>query len=317
MKDMDSNEIKIIVEQITEEMQNRVVGLDFAIKNVLTSFFASGHVLLEGVPGTAKSMMASSLAEIIGLDFTRIQFTPDLMPGDITGVSVFNTKSSEFQFMKGPVFSNIVLCDEISRAPPKTQSALLEAMQERQISHEGITHSLPDPFLVIATQNPIEQAGVYPLPEAQLDRFLIRQIIPYPSREAEIRMLKLKQKQDLLPVNVLTDGTTILKIQQYIRSEVLVSEKIIEYIINLIRKTREHYGLTLGASPRAAISLMTIAQAKAAISGGRDYVEPDDIKQLFFSVVNHRLILSPETEMDKVPVVQIVDNILKSTEVVL
>ncbi|MHA1236483.1 MAG: AAA family ATPase [Candidatus Hodarchaeales archaeon] len=313
---MDSNEIKVIVEQITEEMQQRVVGLDFAIRNVLTSFFASGHVLLEGVPGTAKSMMASSLAEIIGLDFTRIQFTPDLMPGDITGVSVFNTKSSEFQFMKGPVFSNIVLCDEISRAPPKTQSALLEAMQERQISHEGITHSLPDPFLVIATQNPIEQAGVYPLPEAQLDRFLIRQIIPYPSRTAEIRMLKLKQKHDLLPVNVLTDGTTILKIQQFIRSEVLVSEKIIEYITNLIRKTREHYGLTLGASPRAAISLMTIAQAKAAISG-RDYVEPDDIKQLFFPVVNHRLILSPETEMDKVPVVQIVDNILKSTEVVL
>jgi MoxR-like ATPase len=261
-------------------------------------------------------MMASSIAEIIGLDFTRIQFTPDLMPGDITGVSVFNTKSSEFQFMKGPVFSNIVLCDEISRAPPKTQSALLEAMQERQISHEGITHKLPDPFLVIATQNPIEQAGVYPLPEAQLDRFLIRQIIPYPSRAAEIRMLKLKQKHDLLPVNVLTDGTTILKIQQFIRSEVLVSEKIIEYITNLIRKTREHYGLTLGASPRAAISLMTIAQAKAAISG-RDYVEPDDIKQLFFPVVNHRLILSPETEMDKVPVVQIVDNILKSTEVVL
>jgi MoxR-like ATPase len=313
---MDSNEIKIIVEQIVEEMQKRVVGLDFAIRNVLTSFFASGHVLLEGVPGTAKSMMASSLAEIIGLDFTRIQFTPDLMPGDITGVSVFNASSSEFQFIKGPVFSNIVLCDEISRAPPKTQSALLEAMQERQISHEGITHKLPNPFLVIATQNPIEQAGVYPLPEAQLDRFLIRQIIPYPSRAAEIRMLKLKQKQDLLPVNVLTDGTTILKIQNYIRSEVLVSEKIIEYITNLIRKTREHYGLTLGASPRAAISLMTIAQAKAAILG-RDYVEPDDIKQLFFPVVNHRLILSPETEMDKVPLVQIVDNILKSTEVVL
>jgi len=312
---MDSNEIKIIVEQIIEEMQNRVVGLDFAIKNVCTSFFANGHVLLEGVPGTAKSMMASSLAEIIGLDFTRIQFTPDLMPGDITGVSVFN-KNSEFQFMKGPIFSNIVLCDEISRAPPKTQSALLEAMQERQISHEGITHKLPDPFLVIATQNPIEQAGVYPLPEAQLDRFLIRQIIPYPSREAEIRMLKLKQKQDLLPVNALTDGTTILKIQQFIRSEVLVSDKIIEYITNLIRKTRKHYGLTLGASPRAAISLLTIAQAKAAISG-RDYVEPDDIKQLFFPVVNHRLILSPETEMDKVPLVQIVDNILKSTEVVL
>ena len=313
---MDSHEIKIIVDQIVEEMQNRVVGLDFAIRNVLTSFFASGHVLLEGVPGTAKSMMASSLAEIIGLDFTRIQFTPDLMPGDITGVSVFNTATSQFQFIKGPVFSNVVLCDEISRAPPKTQSALLEAMQERQISHEGVTHKLPDPFLVIATQNPIEQAGVYPLPEAQLDRFLIRQIIPYPSREAEIRMLKLKQKQDLLPVNVITDGTTILKIQQFIRSEVLVSEKIIEYITNLIRKTREHYGLTLGASPRAAISLLTIAQAKAAISG-RDYIEPDDIKQLFFPVVNHRLILSPETEMDKVPIVQIVDNILKGTEVVL
>ncbi len=313
---MDALEIKTIVEQIIEEMQNRVVGLDFAIENVLTSYFANGHVLLEGVPGIAKSMMAFSLAEVLGLDFTRIQFTPDLMPGDITGVSVYNMKTQEFNFIKGPVFSNIVLCDEISRAPPKTHSALLEAMQERQISHEGITYKLPEPFLVIATQNPIEQAGVYPLPEAQLDRFLIRQIIPYPSVEAELKILKLKQRQDMLPVNVLTDRTTILKIQQFVREEVLVSEKIMEYIVNLIRKTREHYGLTLGGSPRASISLLTIAQSRAAISG-RDYVEPDDIKRLFFPVVNHRLILTPESEMERVPVIQIVDNILKNTEVVL
>lgn len=313
---MDPTEIKDIVNSIVAEMQNRVVGLDFAIQNILACFFANGHVLLEGVPGIAKTMMAFSLAEILGLEFKRIQFTPDLMPGDITGVSVFNMKTQEFSFIQGPVFSSIILCDEISRAPPKTQSALLEAMQERQVSHEGITHKLPVPFLVMATQNPIEQAGIYPLPEAQLDRFLIRQIISYPSKDAEIMMLKLKQKQDLLPVRKLSDSTQILKIQQVVREEVLVTEKILEYIVNLIRKTREHYGLTLGGSPRASLALMAVAQAKAVISG-RDYVEPDDVKQLFFPVVNHRLILSPETEMDKVPVIQIVDNILKSTDVIL
>ncbi|UCE14180.1 MAG: MoxR family ATPase [Candidatus Heimdallarchaeota archaeon] len=313
---MDPDEIKGIVESITEEIHQRVIGLDYAVRNILACFFANGHVLLEGVPGIAKSMMAYSLAEILGLDFKRIQFTPDLMPGDITGVSVFNMKNQEFSFIEGPVFSNIILCDEISRAPPKTQSALLEAMQERQVSHEGITYKLPEPFLVIATQNPIEQAGVYPLPEAQLDRFLIRQIISYPNKEAEIDILQLKQKQDLKPVQALVNAEKILKIQQFVRQEVLVSEKIMEYIVNLMRKTREHYGLTLGASPRASISLMTVAQARAAISG-RDYLEPDDVKQLFFPVVNHRLILSPETEMDKIPVIQIIDNIIKSTEVIL
>lgn len=313
---MDPNEIKEIVENIINEMHQRIVGLDYAAKNILACFFANGHVLLEGVPGIAKSMMAYSLAEILGLEFKRIQFTPDLMPGDITGVSVFNMKTQEFSFIKGPVFSNIILCDEISRAPPKTQSAMLEAMQERQVSHEGITYKLPEPFLVIATQNPIEQAGVYPLPEAQLDRFLIRQIIAYPNKAAELEMLQLKQKEDMLPVRTLTSSEEILKIQQFVRQEVLVSGKIMEYVVDLIRKTREHYGLTLGGSPRASISLMTVAQARAALSG-RDYVEPDDVKQLFFPVVNHRLILSPETEMDKVPVIQIVDNIIKSTEVIL
>lgn len=313
---MDPNEIKGIVDNIIEEIHQRVVGLDYAVKNILACFFANGHVLLEGVPGIAKSMMAYSLAEILGLDFKRIQFTPDLMPGDITGVSVFNMKTQEFSFIKGPVFSNIILCDEISRAPPKTQSAMLEAMQERQVSHEGITYRLPEPFLVIATQNPIEQAGVYPLPEAQLDRFLIRQIIAYPNKAAELEMLQLKQKEDMLPVRTLSSPEEVLKIQQFVRQEVLVSEKIMEYVVDLIRTTREHYGLTLGGSPRASISLMTVAQARAALSG-RDYVEPDDVKQLFFSVVNHRLILSPETEMDKVPVIQIVDNIIKSTEVIL
>lgn len=313
---LDPNEIKEIVENIINEMHQRIVGLDYAAKNILACFFANGHVLLEGVPGIAKSMMAYSLAEILGLEFKRIQFTPDLMPGDITGVSVFNMKTQEFSFIKGPVFSNIILCDEISRAPPKTQSAMLEAMQERQVSHEGITYKLPEPFLVIATQNPIEQAGVYPLPEAQLDRFLIRQIIAYPNKAAELEMLQLKQKEDMLPVRTLTSSEEILKIQQFVRQEVLVSGKIMEYVVDLIRKTREHYGLTLGGSPRASISLMTVAQARAALSG-RDYVEPDDVKQLFFPVVNHRLILSPETEMDKVPVIQIVDNIIKSTEVIL
>ena len=313
---MDPDKIKQIVGRILEEIHQRVVGLDFAIQNILACFFANGHVLLEGVPGIAKSMMAYSLAEILGLDFKRIQFTPDLMPGDITGVSVFNMKTQDFTFIKGPVFSNILLCDEISRAPPKTQSALLEAMQERQVSHEGITYGLPEPFLVIATQNPIEQAGVYPLPEAQLDRFLIRQLIPYPNKASELKMLQLKSKEDLLPVRTLSSAEEILKIQQFVRQEVLVSEKIMEYIVNLMRKTREHYGLTLGASPRASISLMTASQARAALSG-RDYVEPDDVKQLFFPVVNHRMILSPETEMDRVPVLQIIDNILKSTEVIL
>jgi len=243
---LDPNEIKEIVENIINEMHQRVVGLDYAAKNILACFFANGHVLIEGVPGIAKSMMAYSLAEILGLEFKRIQFTPDLMPGDITGVSVFNMKTQEFSFIKGPVFSNIILCDEISRAPPKTQSAMLEAMQERQVSHEGITYKLPEPFLVIATQNPIEQAGVYPLPEAQLDRFLIRQIIAYPNKAAELEMLQLKQKEDMLPVRTLTSSEEILKIQQFVRQEVLVSGKIMEYVVDLIRKTREHYGLTLG-----------------------------------------------------------------------
>ena len=197
---MDPNEIRAIVNEIIEEIHHRVVGLDYAVQNILASFFANGHVLLEGVPGIAKSMMAYSLAEILGLDYKRIQFTPDLMPGDITGVSVFNMKTQDFSFIKGPVFSNIILCDEISRAPPKTQSALLEAMQERQVTIGDTTYPLDEPFLVLATQNPIEQEGTYPLPEAQVDRFMLKVVITYPNRDEERAILQRMTGDPLPPV---------------------------------------------------------------------------------------------------------------------
>lgn len=316
VRKIDILKIKSISEQIMLETSKRIQGLSDVVEDVIAAMFARGHVLLEGVPGLAKTRIASTIAEVIGLKFSRISFTPDLMPADITGTTIFNLKTQEFSFVKGPVFSGILLCDEINRAPPKTQSALLEAMQEKQVTADGVPYSLPDPFFVIATQNPIEQAGTYPLPEAQLDRFLMRKFVQYPQKKDEIAMLRIKRDQGEYPVvNSVTDENTIKEIQLFIEKNVIVSEKIIEYIVDLIRKSREQFGLALGGSPRASVALMSIVRAKAAIKG-RDHVIPDDIKEILFSVLNHRIILTSEAELDALSTNEIISQIVRSVPVV-
>lgn len=314
---MEPLDVAQLSARITSEIQKRVVGLDYAIKDVLTCFYANGHVLLEGVPGVAKTRLASTLAEVLGMDFARIQFTPDLMPADITGTTIYNMKEQEFRFVKGPVFTNILLCDEINRAPPKTQSALLEAMQERQVSMDGKTYPLPTPFLTLATQNPIEQTGVYPLPEAQLDRFLIRQFITYPSAGSEVQMLQSKRDEGEWPViQTVASAADILAVQQCVATKVTVSDKILQYIVQLVRKSREMYGITFGGGPRASIALLNLCRARAALEG-RDFVQPDDVKRMLFPVLNHRLILTAEAELESVNVSQIINEILETIQVVI
>ncbi|RMG19679.1 MAG: MoxR family ATPase, partial [Methanobacteriota archaeon] len=308
---VNAEEVRQLTTSVIDECKRRLVGYDTYLKKILISLWANGHVLLEGNPGLAKTLAASTLAEVLGLKFNRIQFTPDLMPSDITGVNVFNQKTREFEFMEGPVFTNFLLCDEINRSPPKTQSALLEAMQERQVSVEGEARKLDSPFLVIATQNPLENAGVYPLPEAQQDRFLIKLLIDFPTREVERQMLLLKHKEFNPPVKTLTNKEKILEIQDYI-PKVEISNEIIEYILNIVMNTRENRNLELGASPRASIALMQLGKATAAVNG-RDFVEPDDVKFMAFDVLNHRLVLSHEAELDRVRIQDVVERILKES----
>ncbi len=308
-----AKKVKNLTDDVIKECSKRLVGYEAYLKKILISLWANGHVLLEGNPGLAKTLAASTLAEILGLDFNRIQFTPDLMPSDITGVNVFNQKTREFEFLEGPVFTNFLLCDEINRSPPKTQSALLEAMQERQVSVEGEARKLDKPFLVIATQNPLENAGVYPLPEAQQDRFLIKLLIDFPSREVEREMLKLKHR-DLFPsVSRLTDKETILAIQDFV-PKVDISYEVLEYILNIVMNTRNNRNIELGASPRASLALMQLSKATAAING-RDFVEPDDVKYVAFDVLNHRLVLSHEAELDRIDIRDVVSKILEESEV--
>ncbi len=305
--------IKEITDNILSESSKRLVGYEFYLKKILISLWADGHVLLEGNPGLAKTLAASTLAKILGVHFSRVQFTPDLMPSDITGVNVFNQKTKEFEFIEGPVFTNLLLCDEINRSPPKTQAALLESMQERQVSVEGEARLLPKPFLVLATQNPLENAGVYPLPEAQQDRFLMRLLINLPTKENEKKMLVMKSK-DLNPdVDILYTSQTILDIQNSIPA-IKISEKVMDYILNIVTSTRENVNLELGASPRASIALMQLGKAYAAING-RDYVTPDDIKVIAFDVLNHRVVLSNEAELDRIDLRDVIFEIIKNSEV--
>ena len=294
---MDPNEIRDIVNEIIDEIHHRVVGLDYAVQNILASFFANGHVLLEGVPGIAKSMMAYSLAEILGLDFKRIQFTPDLMPGDITGVSVFNMKTQEFSFIKGPVFSNIILCDEISRAPPKTQAALLEAMQERQTTLEGETYCLDRPFLVLATQNPIEYEGTYPLPEAQIDRFIMRLSVGYPDLGEEQEILNRMEHGDIsdIKINKVVTPEQIIAMQDSVQ-KVYIDKDIQNYIVNIVQATRSEPRVEVGVSPRGSIALFKLSKAHAAFHG-RDFVVPDDVKNVVVPALSHRLILKAEARV--------------------
>jgi MoxR-like ATPase len=277
--------------RVVDNVRRALVGIDAAVELLLVALLADGHVLLEEVPGTGKTTLAKAMARSLGLGFARIQFTPDLLPGDITGVYWFNQRAGDFEFRPGPIFTNILLADEVNRATPRTQSALLEAMQERQVTVEGTTHALPDPFLVIATQNPVELEGTFPLPEAQIDRFLMRLRLGYPSLEDEAEMVVLHAAHDALDdVEAVVAPVDVPGLRQAVRG-VLVSRDVRGYALQLVRTTREHPGLDLGASPRASLYLHRAAQARAAMQG-RDYALPDDVKVVARPVLAHRLIMA-------------------------
>jgi len=285
-----------VAAQVRENVKRVFVGQERVIDLALVAMLCEGHVLLEDVPGTGKTILSRTLATSVGCSFRRIQFTPDLLPSDVTGISYFNQKSQEFEFRPGPVMAQIVLADEINRATPRTQSALLEAMQERQVTVDGVTYALPRPFLVLATQNPIELEGTFPLPEAQVDRFLIKLPIGYPAAEQEHQILLRFGHTDplatLLPV---TTPEALVEMQQRVR-DVRVEESVRQYIVNVVRATREHPDIQLGVSPRGTLALYRCAQAWAAIRG-REYVLPDDVKVLAPHVLAHRIIISPATRL--------------------
>jgi len=281
-------------EQILAEVERAVVGKREALELVLLGILADGHVLIEDFPGLAKTLIARAFARVTGLSFARIQFTPDLMPADVTGSSIYNQRQADFEFRPGPVFANLLLADEINRAPPKTQAALLEAMQERQVTIEGKTHLLEPPFLVLATQNPIEYEGTYPLPEAQLDRFLLRIGVGYPSRDHEWEVLarRLEREQDEVELEPMVERTTLLEMQRAVEL-VHVEETLGYYMVDLVTATRTAPGVQVGASPRGSLALLKLSRCRAALSG-RDYVTPDDVKAVAVPALAHRLALRPE-----------------------
>lgn len=286
--------IQALAARLRENIQKVIVGKTNVIDLVLAALFSEGHILLEDVPGTGKTTLAKALSASLGCKFQRIQFTPDLLPSDVSGLNYFNQKTQEFEFRPGPIMSQIVLADEINRATPRTQSALLEAMQERQVTIENTTYTLERPFLVMATQNPIELEGTFPLPEAQQDRFMIRTSIGYPDEQDEFQMLRRFRKED--PGATLEAVTNANEISEAIRAvrEIKVGQAVESYIVDIIRTTREHKELDLGASPRATLALYRLSQAWAAIEG-RDYVLPDDAKLLAPPILNHRVMVSPQT----------------------
>ncbi len=305
------------VQAIRSEIHKVIIGQEKTIDQIIVALLANGHILLEGVPGVAKTLSAKLLAQAIDMDFSRIQFTPDLMPSDILGTSIFNMQKSEFEFKKGPIFSNLVLIDEINRAPAKTQAALFEVMEERQITIDSKTYTMDEPFLVIATQNPIEQEGTYRLPEAQLDRFLFKISIDYPSLEEEIAIIQkeheLQDKKKLEQIQKVLTPAEIISFQKLIK-EIIVEEKIIEYIAKIVANTRTNSLLYLGASPRASIAILNAAKGFAAINN-RDFVTPEDIKEAATPVLQHRIIVSPEREMEGVTAQDIINQIVESIDI--
>jgi MoxR-like ATPase len=300
-------EVSEISRQVVAEVERAIVGKSSLLQKIMTACLAGGHVLLEDYPGLGKTVLAKSLAAALGLDFKRIQFTPDLLPGDITGSYIFNRERNQFELRKGPVFANIILADEINRASPKTQSALLEAMQEAQVTLEGETMKLSEPFIVIATQNPIEYEGTFPLPEAQLDRFLVKLAVGYPSLEDEQEILRRRRERlrDDVIIRQVTDSEALLNMRQAVE-QVHMEADLERYIASLVHATRRDKRVVVGASPRGSLALLKLARAQAAIDG-RDYVIPDDIKSYIEPALAHRLILEPEFWMKR----RAVDDILK------
>ena len=311
---VQSIDVRGLSARLAENVEKVIIGKHQEVQLTLIALLCQGHVLVEDVPGVGKTMLAKAIARSVGCTFKRVQFTPDLLPSDVTGVSVYNQKTGDFEYRPGPVLAQILLADEINRATPKTQSALLEAMEERQVSVDGVTYPLPRPFIVLATQNPIEYEGTFPLPEAQLDRFLIRLSLGYPGRSEEIEVLT--RQQELHPLQSLTqvvDASELVTAQRAIRT-VHVDMLIKEYIVSLVSATRKHEDVYLGASPRGSLALQLTAQARAAING-RDYVIPDDVKGMAESTLAHRLILNPSARIRNADSRSVVAEILRNTPV--
>ncbi len=307
-------DVQAIGNRIVENVERVIIGKRQSVQLTVLGLMAQGHMLIEDVPGVGKTVMAKSLAKSVGCEFQRIQFTPDMLPSDVTGVSVFNQKTLEFEFRRGPIFAQIVLVDEINRATPKTQSALLEAMEERQVTVDGMTYPLDTPFMVLATQNPIEYEGTFPLPEAQLDRFLLRIRLGYASREEEMEVLDRQQR--VHPIENLQQVVSLeelREIQQSIK-EIYVDTRVKEYMVDLVRETREHPDVYLGSSSRGALALFRLGQARAALFG-REYVLPDDVKALAGPVLGHRIIVGPAARIKDIEPEQIVQDIVDKVPV--
>jgi MoxR-like ATPase len=312
MTTVDLEGVHELSDRVLDEVERAIVGKRDALELVLMGFLADGHVLLEDFPGLAKTLAARSFAQVLSMEFARVQFTPDLMPSDVTGSSIWNQRDGDFEFRPGPIFTNLLLGDEINRAPPKTQAALLEAMQERQVTIEGVTHPLGPPFLVIATQNPIEYEGTYPLPEAQLDRFLLRTTIGYPARDDEIEVLgrRIERQEDEVVLTPVVDRETLLGMQQAIE-RVHVAESVRAYCVDLVAATRASPNVAVGSSPRGSLALLKLSRAKAALSG-RDFVLPDDVKGVAVAALAHRLVLRPELWVQQVSGADVVGDVLDS-----
>ncbi|RCR69152.1 AAA family ATPase [Larkinella punicea] len=315
---LDLTELKTAVDAIRAEIGKVIVGQHQTIDLLLTALLADGHVLIEGVPGVAKTLIAKLLAKTISVDFSRIQFTPDLMPSDVLGTSIFNPKTTDFEYRRGPIFSNIVLIDEINRAPAKTQAALFEVMEERQATNDGITYLLADPFLVLATQNPVEQEGTYRLPEAQLDRFLFKVVVGYPNVLEEVNILKghherrnLADAVEAVQASLTADQLQALRSQVH---RVYIEDKLFEYIAQIVQSTRTHKSLFLGASPRASVALLNSSKALATLRG-RDFVTPEDVQELAAPVLRHRVLLTPEREMEGGTADEVIGQVVQKIEV--
>ncbi|MGB3800803.1 MAG: MoxR family ATPase [Lewinella sp.] len=316
-KRINLDRLRDATDQIRASVGTVIVGQRDLVDLLIVSLIAGGHVLVEGVPGIAKTLTARLLARTVDADYSRIQFTPDLMPSDVTGSTILNSHDGTFSFNRGPIFGNLILIDEINRAPAKTQAALFEVMSEQQVTVDGVTHSLPDPFFVIATQNPIEQEGTYRLPEAQLDRFLLRVVVDYPDQEEERQILyrfrsdfRQRQVEEIEPV---ISRQQIAECRDIVE-RIHIRDELLDYIAALVHRTRTHPDLYLGASPRASLAILRLAKATAGLAG-RDFVTPDDIQRVAYPALNHRIILTPEREMEGYGAKDVIDEIVKSIEI--